>query len=171
MKIADISIIVATSNNLVIGKDNDLPWRLPSDLKYFKDTTRGKTVIMGRKCWESIPDKFRPLPNRTNVVLTRNHDYKADGAEVRHNLSLAIEEQIWGTDEVFVIGGSKIYEEAFQYASKVYITKVLHDVEGDVFLSGFNEDEWELESESDVMTENDMNYQFNIYNRKNVERK
>jgi dihydrofolate reductase len=69
-----INIIVATSTNLVIGKDNDLPWHLPTDMKYFKDTTKGHIVVMGRKCWESIPEKYRPLPNRTNIVMSRDKD-------------------------------------------------------------------------------------------------
>ena len=86
MQISNISIIVAASTNLVIGNGNELPWHLPTDLKYFKEMTKGKTVIMGRKCWESIPEKYRPLPGRKNIVITRNHNYKAVGAIVRPHL-------------------------------------------------------------------------------------
>jgi len=90
MIISDVSIMVAATTSMVIGKDNDLPWHLPSDMKYFKEVTRGKTVIMGRKCWESIPAKFRPLPNRTNVVITRNKDYVAEGVLLTCDLILEI---------------------------------------------------------------------------------
>ena len=83
MKTGKISIIVAASSNLVIGKDNDIPWHIPTDLKSFKKITEGSPVIMGRKCWESIPERYRPLPKRANVVLSRNPDYKAEGAELR----------------------------------------------------------------------------------------
>ena len=83
-----ISVIVATSTNLVIGKNNDLPWHIPSDLKRFKELTSGSVVYMGRKCWESIPTKFRPLPNRDNIVITRDKDYVAEGAIVTSDLLL-----------------------------------------------------------------------------------
>jgi dihydrofolate reductase len=166
MQLGSISIIVAASTNLVIGKDNDIPWNIPTDLKSFKKITGKAPVIMGRKCWESIPSKYRPLPNRTNVVLSRNPNYKADGAEVRSNLNLAIEEQIWGVNEIFIIGGSHIYKEAFGYADKLYMTVVLQEIEGDVKLEGYNPTEWLLTSSSEVMEENGFKFRFNEYDRR-----
>lgn len=168
MKISDISIMVAATTNMVIGNGNSIPWHLPTDLKYFKEKTSGKTIIMGRKCWESIPDKFRPLPNRTNVVLTRNNDYEANGAEIMHNLVEALEIYVHNDkDEVFIIGGGQIYKEGFAYANKLYLTEIYDsNIEGDVYLEGFNPDEWVLDNISDKMVENDLTFQFKIYTRK-----
>src|SRR5689334_17373843 len=94
--VANINIIVAASDNNCIGRNNDLPWNLPTDLKRFKEITSGHIVVMGRKCWESIPEKYRPLPKRTNVIITRNKDYKAEGAHVRHDLHEALNEFAYG---------------------------------------------------------------------------
>ena len=161
-----INIIVAVSTNDVIGRDNDLPWHLPNEFKYFKSVTLNKSVIMGRKCWESLPIKFRPLPKRLNVVLTKNTEYDADGALIMTNLESTIK-AFRNTDlEVFIIGGSQIYKEAFKFADRVYLTRILSDVDGNVFLEGFNEDEWDLISESDVKEENGFKYVFLIYDRK-----
>ena len=104
-----ISIIVAMSSNGVIGKDNDLPWKLPTDLKRFKEITSGNIILMGRKCYESIG---RPLPNRTNIVLTRNTELEIEGCLVRNDFESVIEE--FKDKEIFVIGGSDIYEMAFR---------------------------------------------------------
>jgi len=164
--VGKVSIIVAASTNLVIGKDNDIPWHLPTDLKNFKKVTEGSPVIMGRKCWESIPEKYRPLPNRSNIVLTRNPDYKANGADVRHGLDLAIEEQVWGHDEVFIIGGSHIYKEAFKIADKLYLTQIYSKVDGDVLLEGLNPSDWELVNSSDMMEENGFKFRFEEYERR-----
>lgn len=167
MKIAKVSIIVAASTNGVIGKDGDLPWNLPSDLKYFKKVTTGYPVIMGRKCWESIPERFRPLPNRTNVVITRNPDYKTySDALVRSNLSLAIEEQLWDNDEVFIIGGAEIYKEAFKFADKLYLTQIYNKVNGDTYLSGLEASDWQLIESSPMIEENGFNFKFEVYDRK-----
>jgi len=161
-----VSIIVAATTNLVIGKDNDIPWHIPTDLKNFKKVTEGSPVIMGRKCWESIPEKYRPLPNRTNVVLSRNPDYEANGAEVRNNLNEAIQEQINSADEIFIIGGSHIYKEAFKTADKLYLTQIYGNVEGDVFLEGLNPSDWQLVDATDMMEENGFNFRFEEYERK-----
>jgi dihydrofolate reductase len=165
MKIGIVSIIVATSENLVIGNNNDIPWSISTDLKSFKKITGGSPVIMGRNCWESIPDKHRPLPNRTNIVLSRDPDYKAEGADVRRHLDLAIEECIWDNDETFIIGGSHIYKEGFKFANKLYLTEVLQEIEGDVKLEGFEPSEWNLTSSSEVMEENGYKFRFNEYER------
>ncbi len=161
---SNINIIVAASKNLVIGKDNDLPWHIPNDLKYFKKVTAGCTVIMGRKCWESIPEKFRPLPNRRNIVLTRNKDYVAEGAEVVHGLHKALEISS-DEDEVFIIGGSQIYKDSFEHADKVYITQIDKIIEGDVKLEGFNRLDWVMDEATEWMTQNSFIYRFETYSK------
>lgn len=163
-----ISIIVAMAQNKAIGKNNDLPWgrSLPSDLKRFKEITSGHTVIMGRKCWESIPPKFRPLPNRDNIVITRNRDFIADGAKVKNDLIGLITADSADNEEIFVIGGAEIYKEAFPFAQKLYLTRVLTEVDGDVFLEGLIEDDWLLESFEGPFNENDIDYRFETYVRK-----
>lgn len=163
-----INIIVAVTNNMVIGKGNTMPWHLPSDLKNFKRVTQNSCVVMGRKCWESIPEKFRPLPNRLNVVLTRDENFKADGAATLSNLERTITnlKNNGDEDEVFVIGGAQIYKEAFPFAERLFITRILADIDGDIILEGLNMDEWELIEDTDTMTENGFNFKFEEYKRK-----
>ena len=163
-----INIIVAVTNNNVIGKGNTMPWHLPTDLKNFKNITNGHCVVMGRKCWESIPEKFRPLPNRTNVVITRNEAYEASGAATLGDIDRVLTnfKENGDDDEIFVIGGAQIYKEAFKHADKLYITRILADVEGDVLLEGLDINEWELTDDTDTMTENGFNYKFEEYKKK-----
>jgi len=125
-----ISFIVAADENNAIGKENKLPWKLPKDMKFFKDTTMGKPILMGRKTFESFGGK--PLPGRLNIIVTRNEDFVApEGVLVYHNLTKALyrmnEEP---QDEGFVIGGSEIYEQAMKHADRIYLTKVHTKVEG-----------------------------------------
>ena len=160
-----ISIIVAASTNLVIGKNNDLPWHLPSDLKNFKELTNGSRIYMGRKCWESLPEKFRPLPNRENIVITRDKTYQAEGAVVLNDLELIkksfeLSSIRFGLIEQFVIGGAEIYKELFPVAQKLYLTEVLSDVDGDTYLEGYNPDEWDLIYESAIYEENGFKFRF-----------
>jgi dihydrofolate reductase len=166
-----ISIIVAASTNLVIGKNNDLPWHLPSDLKRFKELTSGSVVYMGRNTWESIPVKFRPLPNRDNVVITRDKDYLAEGAVVTSDLEglkriFNLSSILFGPDEQFIIGGAEIYKQLLPIADKVYMTEVLGDIEGDTYLEGFNPEEWELANISEVLEENGFRFIFKEYIKK-----
>ena len=166
-----ISIIVAASTNLVIGKNNDLPWHIPSDLKRFKELTTRKRVIMGRKCWESIPEKFRPLRNRNNIVISRDYTYVADGAFVLSDLNQFIIEYVdssfnYGPIEDFVIGGAEIYKQFFPIAKKLYLTEVLGEVEGDTYLEGFNPEEWNLTNMSEVLEENGFKFIFKEYVKK-----
>ena len=161
-----INIIVATSTNLVIGKDNDLPWHLPTDMKYFKDTTNGHIVVMGRKCWESIPEKFRPLPNRKNIVMTRDKNYKANGAIVSDDLEQILKSNENSDEQVFIIGGAELYREAFKYAHRLYLTQILHEVEGDVFLDGLDPKNWCLFEGSEIIQENGMKFRFEMYEKK-----
>ena len=155
-----ISIILAKSKNNVIGKDNDLPWKLPTDLKKFKEITLNSTIIMGRKCYESIG---RPLPKRINVVLTRDENFTADGCEVRHNLEAAIEEFKEEGKELFIIGGSHIYKESFKYADKLYITQIMSEVAGDVILEGLIEEDWILTGLDGPYREDGLDYHFEEY--------
>ena len=166
-----ISVIVATSTNLVIGKNNDLPWHIPSDLKRFKELTSGSVVYMGRKCWESIPTKFRPLPNRDNIVITRDKDYVAEGAIVTSDLerlkrTLSLSSILFGPDEQFVIGGAEIYKQLLPIAHKVYMTEVLGEIDGDTYLEGFNPEEWSLTNMSEVLQENGFRFIFKEYVKK-----
>ena len=138
-----VSLIVAASENGVIGKDNNLIWHLPKDMRFFKETTMGHHVIMGRKNFESIPHKFRPLPNRTNVVITRKTAYKADDCMVVNSVEAALHiAKQNGEEEAFIIGGGQIYKLALEanLVEKVYLTKVYHSFEGDTFFPVLNED-------------------------------
>jgi len=140
-----VSLIVAVAENGVIGKDNNLIWHLPKDMQFFKETTTGHHVIMGRKNFESIPHKYRPLPNRTNIVITRQSDYKAEGCVVVNSVEEALKvAKNNGDTEPFIIGGGQIYKLALgaNLVDKIYLTKVHHSFEGDTFFPKLNSD-WE----------------------------
>lgn len=136
-----INIIVAADENNVIGKDNELIWHLPDDLRFFKQKTNGHPIIMGRRTFESVG---RPLPNRTNIIITRSSDFKADGCVVVHSLDEAL--QVADQKDVFIVGGSEIYRQALPMADRVYLTRVHHRFEGDRHFPELG-DEW-LEIES-----------------------
>lgn len=126
-----LSLLVAADEDNVIGKDNQLPWHLPNDLKYFKNLTWGLPIVMGRKTFESIG---KPLPGRTNIVITRNTGYKAEGTEVVHTIEAALQvAQQKGAKEIFVIGGAEIFNSVFNQAHRIYLTRIHHRFEGDVF--------------------------------------
>ncbi len=138
-----ISIIVAVSENNVIGKDNKLIWRLPVDMKFFKDTTQGHCVIMGRKNYESIPEKFRPFSNRTNIVVTHQQNYSAPGTIVVSSIEAAIKTAQQTNDpEIFIIGGADIYKQTIKLTDKIYLTHIYHSFEGDAFFPELNMNEW-----------------------------
>lgn len=138
-----ISLIAALTENRVIGKNNDLPWHLPDDMKYFMQTTKGHYVIMGRKNWDSIPEKFRPLPNRTNLVITRQPDFRAPGATVVNSLNQALEiARTARQSEVFVIGGAEIYRLALPLASRLYLTEIQTQLQGDTFFPDYDRQAW-----------------------------
>jgi dihydrofolate reductase len=160
-----INIIVAMSNNSVIGKNNTLPWHLPTDLKYFKDTTNGHTVVMGRKCWESIPDKYRPLSNRKNIVLSRNKDYVAKGATVINDLEQILSSNETNHEQIFIIGGAELYKEAFKYANKLFLTQIFQDVDGDITLEGLISKDWCLYEGSEIYEENGFKFRFELYQK------
>ncbi len=133
-----LSIIVAVARNGVIGRENRLPWRLPADLLHFKQVTMGKPMIMGRRTWESLPGL---LPGRRHIVLSRDPGYRAEGAEVATSLeqALALAGEV---DEVMIIGGARLYEQALPLAQRLYLTEIDADIEGDAHFPPFDSVLW-----------------------------
>jgi dihydrofolate reductase len=162
-----LALIAAYAQNNVVGIDNKLPWHLPEDLKYFKRITTGKAIIMGRKTYESIG---RPLPNRTNIVITRNADFTAPGIEVVNSLDAAIElaqsiNEINGTEEVMVIGGAQIYNESLPKADRLYLTHVHAEVKGDAHFPQVDFSVWKEVGREDYKASetNPYDYSFAVY--------
>jgi dihydrofolate reductase len=138
-----VSMIAAMAENRVIGKNNDLPWKLPDDMKYFMETTKGHHCIMGRKNYDSIPEKFRPLADRTNIVVTRQQNFSAPGCTVVNSLESALEIAAENSEpETFVIGGADIYRLGLPYANRLYLTEIKAPVAGDIFFPLFDKKEW-----------------------------
>jgi dihydrofolate reductase len=135
-----IAIIVAMSENRVIGKNNQLPWHLPADLKHFKGLTTGHPVVMGRKTYDSIG---KPLPNRPNLLITRQLGYFVEGALVVHDLAEALKKARNLDEQVFIIGGSEIFTQALPLVDALFITWVHAEVEGDVYFPELHPDEWQ----------------------------
>ncbi|HLC61423.1 MAG TPA: dihydrofolate reductase [Candidatus Nanoarchaeia archaeon] len=133
-----ISLIAAVGKNNVIGTDNKLPWKLSADLKRFKAITSGKPVVMGRKTFESIG---KPLPNRTNIIITRDKNYKADGCVVVHSAEEALN-AAKGNAEIMIIGGEQIFKEFLPIANKLYLTIIDKDFEGDSYFPEYDKSEW-----------------------------
>lgn len=165
-----LSMIVAAAQNRVIGRDNALPWYLPNDLKYFKQTTLGKPIIMGRKTYESIG---KPLPGRTNIVITRQTDYQPDGVKVVHSVAEArdLAESVClidGQEEAMIMGGAEIYTLALPDADRLYLTEVHADVDGDAYFPEYDKTEWKEISREDFSAEgpNPYNYSFVVYDKK-----
>ena len=153
-----IALIAAMAENRVIGRENRLPWRLPADLRRFKSLTMGKPVIMGRKTYESIG---KPLPGRSNIVVTRDPDYRAQGCRVVHSLEQALEAAA-GHDEVMVIGGAELYRQTLERAERTYLTMVKAELDGDALFPQIETRHWrELERESHRADEkNEYDYDF-----------
>lgn len=146
---ARLHLIYARAANGVIGRDNQLPWHLPEDLAHFKRTTLGCPVIMGRKTWDSLPPKFRPLPGRLNIVVTRDPAFAADGAAVAHSLEDARDLCPAGST-AWVIGGAQIYAQALPLASEVVVTEIAQDFEGDAFAPVLGSDWREVARDAQV---------------------
>jgi len=162
-------MIAAVAENQVIGKNNDLVWRLPDDMKYFMETTQNHFVIMGRKNYDSIPEKYSPLPNRINIIITRQKDYQADGCLVFDSLQKAFDyAENKGQSEVFVIGGGEIYTLALAKADKLYITEVKASFEGDTFFPEIDESKWLEVSRKPHSQDSRHHYNFDfvVYKRK-----
>src|SRR3954452_19830353 len=155
-----VSFVVAHARNRVIGRDGGLPWHLPADLRRFRELTTGHAVVMGRKTYESLPERFRPLPNRRNLVLSRDPAYVAPGAEVFPDLDSALAAC---TGDCFVIGGGTTYAEALRVADRVYATEIDAEIDGDTFfpeLAG-----WRRVEASPRKSENGHAFRFVTYER------
>ena len=159
-----VSIIAAMDRNRLIGNNNQLPWHLPADLAHFKKVTMGKPIIMGRKTYESIG---RPLPGRTNIVLTRSADFHAEGVVIAESLEQALEHAA-GNDEVMIIGGSSVYELALPEADRLYLTHIREAYQGDAWFPDFNPGQWRAvaSEEHGADDKNPCNYSFVTYDRK-----
>ena len=163
------SMIVAMAQNRVIGINNKLPWYLPNDLKYFKQVTMGKPIIMGRKTFESIG---KPLPGRTNIVITRNADWQAAGVKVAHSLEQAYQiaeaiAEIDGQTELMIIGGDQIYQSSLPDIDRIYLTKVHAEVSGDAWFPEVDWSQWQELGREDYPAEgpNPYDYSFIVYDR------
>ena len=158
-----LNLIFARARNGVIGHNNTLPWHLPEDLAHFKHTTLGQPVVMGRKTWESLPPKFRPLPGRTNIVVTRQKGWHAEGAVVAHSIKEAVQ-QCNADAQVWVIGGAEVYAQAMPLATRAVVTEIDADFEGDAFAPTFD-DAWQETSRSTHVAANGLTYSFVTWKR------
>lgn len=154
-----ISIIAAMSKNHVIGKNNKLPWYLPADLRHFKKITTAKPIIMGRKTFESIGKK--PLPERKNIIITRDENYQAEGCTVTNSLNDAIK-AAGNTTEIMIVGGSQIYKQALEVADRMYITIIDEKFEGDAFFPEWDEQAWQEISREDFSADEKNRYDFSF---------
>jgi dihydrofolate reductase len=165
-----LSLIVATAHNNVIGRNNELPWHLPQDLKYFKSHTLGKPIIMGRKTFESIG---KPLPSRTNIVITRQKDWSFSGVLVAKNIAEALEigqtfrnEQNNLAEEIVVIGGAEIYRHTLPIADRVYLTQIEADIDGaDAYFPELSPTQWKLVSELPGERDANIKHKFLVFDR------
>jgi dihydrofolate reductase len=163
-----ISIIVATGSNRAIGKNNSLIWHLPADMKFFKEKTTGHCIITGRKNYESIPKKFRPLSNRTNIIVTRQANYHAPGTIITGSLEEAIQKakQIC-KGELFIIGGGDIFQQSLHLVDTIYLTEIEETFDADVFFPELDKSQWqEVSRVKGIRDEkNNYNYSFVTYKR------
>ena len=160
-----ISLVVAASENNAIGKNNQLIWHLPNDLKFFKNITWGFPVIMGRKSFESVN---KPLPGRTNIVITTNPDWKVETVIVVKNLKDAIQKAAeTNSKQIFIIGGGDIYKQSMDIADSIYITRVHADLEGDTFFPEIDRSKWKLTSNQDFEADekHEYSYSFQIWEK------
>ena len=159
-----VSIIAAMDENRVIGKDNQMPWRLPAELQYVKKTTMGHPIVMGRKNYEAIG---RPLPGRRNIVMSRDQSFRAEGCEVMHSPQEVLE-KCGQEEEIFIFGGEQIYRLFLPFVSKLYITRIHHSFEGDVFFPEIDYSEWKEVSREKGLTDekNPYEYYYHIYEKK-----
>ena len=161
-----VALVLARSDNGVIGDQGRIPWRVPEDLRHFRQVTLGKPCIMGRKTWASLPVK--PLPGRVNIVVTRDRDFSADGAVVAFSVEGALRlAQRGEPSEIMVIGGSEIYRAAIPYAARVYLTEIHGNFSGDARLEPFPGDVWQEEERRDCRGAGGLAYSFVCLTRRN----
>ena len=155
-----VGLIWAEANNGVIGAGGGMPWHVPEDLAHFKEVTLGAPVIMGRRTWDSLPERFRPLPDRENIVITRSQDWAADGAR----RAAGIEDAVRGHERVWVIGGAEIFRQVIGDADRLEVTELDIDVDGDAFAPSV--DGWRLADEGEWQTSRTgIRYRFLGYER------
>lgn len=162
-----MNLIVAVDKNWGIGKDNKLLVHIPADMKFFRETTNGKIVVMGRKTLESFPNGL-PLKNRTNIVLTKSRDYSVKGAVVLHSVEEVLKElEQYEEDDIYIIGGDSVYRQFLPYCKTAHVTRIDHAYEADTFFPNLDEyEEWEVTGISDEQTYFDLEYRFYRYERK-----
>ena len=159
-----IHLIYARAANGVIGLNNTMPWHLPEDLAHFKQLTSGNPVVMGRKTWDSLPARFRPLPGRTNIVVTRNADWSAEGVLRASSLEEALQAGAQHGDTVWVMGGAQIYAQALPLADEVEVTIIHQDFEGDAYAPELGA-EWVQAQRQDLTSAQGLAYSFVRYQR------
>lgn len=167
MEEKNMNLIVAVDKNWGIGCKNKLLVSIPSDMKFFRETTMGKVVVLGRKTLETFPNGL-PLKNRTNIILTSNKDYKVKDAIVCHTIEEVLEEvKKYNDEDVYIIGGGTVYRQFLPYCNVAHITKIDHAYEADTYFPNLDEsEEWEITADSDEQTYFDLEYQFLKYERK-----
>jgi len=161
----DVTLVWAQARDAVIGRDNTIPWHIPEDMAFFKDATMGKPVIMGRLTWDSLPSKFRPLPGRRNIVVTRNAQWSAEGAETATSLDDALTRS--GDGDVVVMGGGQIYAQAMPFATRLLVTEVDLDVDGDATAPPIGP-EWTAECGEWQMSTKGIRFRWIRYSRSRV---
>lgn len=167
-----ISLIAAIGKNNEIGKNGKLLWNLPEDMKYFKETTKECTVVMGRNTFESLPEQFKPLPGRKNIVITRDINWQYKDTQVVHSIKDFLE-NIKSEENIFVIGGAQIYREMIPFADRLYITHVDEEFDADTFFPTIDTRVWKIVSEKIHSADDKNNYdmQFVIYKNKNIQKR
>ncbi len=158
-----LNMIFARAANGVIGNNNTLPWHLPEDMAHFKRLTSGCPVIMGRKTWDSLPPRFRPLPGRINIVITRQLDWQAPGAQTASGLNEAIT-LCESSQQVWIIGGAQIYAQAEALAQRIEVTEIAQDFEGDAFAPVLGA-QWHEAARVDHVSTNGLKFSFITYNK------
>lgn len=161
-----LALIAAVARNGIIGRDGALPWHLPEDQRHFRRLTTGHPVIMGRTTWESLPERFRPLPGRRNIVVTRNPAWRADGAEAAHSVDAALA-LASGADKAYVIGGGELYRAALPFADELVLTEIDRDFDGDARFPDWDRSRYReaLRERHRAAPPNDFDYAFVTYRR------
>lgn len=157
-----IAYVVAMDDNRLIGRNNDLPWRLPDDMKWFREKTMGKPCVMGRKTYDSLPPRFRPLPGRLNIVVTGNPDYNAPGATVVHSVEEALQ-AAGNVDEIIIVGGAILFHKLMPLVDRLYLTRVHGTSEGDVFFPAYDTSQWRVTFQEEHPADERHAYAFTWY--------
>jgi dihydrofolate reductase len=160
-----VSLVAAVAHGGVIGRGNAIPWRLPEDVAHFRALTTGHTVVMGRRTWDSLPGRFRPLPDRRNIVVTRNSDWQADGAERATSLEDALRLS-GGAEHVFIIGGAELYAAALPHAVALELTEIDLDVEGDTVFPPWDREAFDEVARTPHISEDGTTFAFVTYARR-----